>query len=186
MKKCCLFCGNQYTKKVNCSLKDWEISKFCSRICRDKYKIDRPSTSKTKFKKNDKRLIGNKINLGRKPWNKGKTWSQEIRDKISKSLTGRSTGRIGEKCNFWKGGKTSDYKQIKNSIKYKNWRRAVFERDNYTCQKCGAKNGKGVGKTIILHPHHIKEFAKYPNLRFETNNGITLCIDCHKKEHFGE
>lgn len=59
---------------------------------------------------------------------------------------------------------------------YKKWRKSVFERDEYTCQKCGRKGG-------ILNAHHIKEWAKYPNYRFEIENGITLREDCHRAVH---
>lgn len=33
---------------------------------------------------------------------------------------------------------------------------------------------------VYLEPHHIKKWSAYPNLRFKTNNGITLCRSCHK------
>ena len=59
------------------------------------------------------------------------------------------------------------------------WRKAVFERDDYTCQMCGKRSGNGIN--VILHPHHIKRFADYPELRFDVNNGITLCKECHSK-----
>jgi len=71
--------------------------------------------------------------------------------------------------------------RVRKSIEYTQWRLAVFVRDNWTCQKCGARSGNG--KEIYLEAHHIKSFAKCPELRFEVSNGITLCYDCHKVEN---
>lgn len=67
---------------------------------------------------------------------------------------------------------------IRASEEYKEWRKAVFERDDYTCQLCGAHG-------VRLNAHHKKPFATYPELRTETDNGITLCESCHKKVHHG-
>lgn len=67
-------------------------------------------------------------------------------------------------------------KDHRKSKEYKDWRKQVFDRDLYTCKKCGQIGGN-------LNAHHIKEFAKYPKLRYEVNNGITLCESCHKKIH---
>lgn len=77
----------------------------------------------------------------------------------------------------WQGG-ISEYK-ITLSKEWKEWREKVFKRDKYTCKDCGVKNGNG--KTIYLHPHHIKPKSKYPNLIFNVDNGMTLCIPCHKR-----
>ena len=57
--------------------------------------------------------------------------------------------------------------------KYYQWRKAVKERDNYTCQSCNSKED--------LHSHHIKKFVDYPELRYDINNGLTLCGNCHRK-----
>jgi len=87
----------------------------------------------------------------------------------------------GSKCKFWKGGKTKKNKILRCRAKYKRWRNKVFKRDNYTCQKCETKSGQG--KKIYLHAHHIKDFAKYPKLRYQIENGITLCNKCHYLKH---
>lgn len=59
---------------------------------------------------------------------------------------------------------------------YYEWRRIVFERDDYTCQVCGIRG-------TSLNAHHIQGFAKFPELRTEPSNGITLCSDCHSLYH---
>lgn len=55
---------------------------------------------------------------------------------------------------------------------YSAWRKAVFERDNGLCHICGAK-----GEEV----HHIIGWTKDPERRFDVNNGITLCLPCHRK-----
>lgn len=76
----------------------------------------------------------------------------------------------------WKGGITPENQKERGSWRYSQWRKAVFERDNYTCQKCGKRGGE-------LNAHHKKLWANYRDLRFEVSNGITLCAKCHKAVH---
>ncbi len=58
----------------------------------------------------------------------------------------------------------------------KLWRKVIFERDNFTCQKTGIKGGK-------LHPHHINNFADFSELRTSIENEITLSQKSHKEFH---
>lgn len=64
-----------------------------------------------------------------------------------------------------------------NDPQYKKWRTQVYERDKFTCRwpGCNKKNG--------LNAHHIKTWAGFPGLRFDPNNGITLCKYHHKQVH---
>ena len=88
-------------------------------------------------------------------------------------------GRNKEKNPNWQGGVSYWRKEYYNSIPYKEWQKTVFKRDNYKCQICN--DAKGRGK--ILHAHHIKSFARFPVLRFDQNNGVTLCNKCHALVH---
>lgn len=63
----------------------------------------------------------------------------------------------------------------RNMPEYIEWRKLVYKRDQYTCVACGA-----TGK---LNAHHIKSWVGHPDLRFDVDNGITLCNECHKKKH---
>lgn len=83
---------------------------------------------------------------------------------------------IEAKKNRIKNGFTKH--QIDRCIRYSkeadDWRKAIFKRDDYTCQEC---NKKG----CYLEAHHIKPFAYFPKLRFILSNGLTLCKECHNK-----
>jgi 5-methylcytosine-specific restriction endonuclease McrA len=103
----------------------------------------------------------------------------------NKGLKGYKSG--AEHYN-WKGGITSENKKIRNSVEWKEWREKVFERDNYTCKKCGAKSRKKYDGNVKIHPHHrtsVAKLIKY-NLEkyiFDIRNGITLCEQCHNFYH---
>lgn len=103
-------------------------------------------------------------------WNKGKKGLQTAWNKGIKN-----PALSGENNPNWKGGITQENNKIRSSMEYKQWRMAVFQRDHFTCQHCFKKGG------ITLHADHIKQFAYYPELRLDVNNGRTLCVDCHRK-----
>lgn len=70
------------------------------------------------------------------------------------------------------GFSSSEQHLARNNTYYKEWIRKVFERDNYTCQCCGKRGGN-------LNAHHLYNFSEHKDLRYDINNGITLCEKCH-------
>lgn len=66
--------------------------------------------------------------------------------------------------------------QIK-SPKWQKRRLEILNRDNFTCQICGCKE-----KT--LHVHHTIYIPKRKIWEYKDNQLITLCEDCHNKEHY--
>lgn len=78
----------------------------------------------------------------------------------------------GENHWNWKGGTSSESDQIRQSIEYRQWQNAVHKRDKYTCQCCGQRYDH-------IEVHHVYPFSVYENLRFEPDNGICLCKECH-------
>ena len=116
-------------------------------------------------------------------------FTEEVRNRISqarieeKAFVGEknpmyNSNRWGELNPNWQGGITPIKKQIMNSEEYKIWRLKVFERDNYTCQCCGRKTHKN-------EAHHLDNFAEFIEKRFDVDNGITLCEDCHNPNKKG-
>lgn len=169
--------------------------KFCSKVCLGRY-IGKQNKGKkyrrllkeyhgnqTSFKKgihsSPRTEIKNGQHLNRKtqfkkgnaPWNKDKEWSEEHKQRLRIIHKGLHRG---ENNGWWRGGVSSEYQKIRGSRELKRWREAVYKRDNYTCQSCKIR-----GKP--LNADHIKPFALYPELRFDIDNGKTLCEDCHRQ-----
>lgn len=139
-------------------------SKYCSLSCTTTYrnKTDNPA-SRIEARE--------KISNSRKGKPSYKR-TKETLDEMKASIT-------GVKHWNWQGGKTSETVRQRNSADYRSWRKQVYERDNYTCCFCGTRGGH-------LNADHIKSWAYYPELRFDIDNGRTLCLECHyKTDTFG-
>lgn len=61
-----------------------------------------------------------------------------------------------------------------NSPQYKEWRQSVYKRDNYQCQYPGCHSRRS------LTAHHIRKWSDVPTLRYNVDNGITLCWRHHR------
>jgi len=104
----------------------------------------------------------------------GKSLSKETRKKIGDSERGANNSS-------WKGGITSIMQRFYHSVEYAQWRTAVFQRDNFTCQKCGNHTSGN------LNAHHILPVRDWRDPQYSLNlmNGITLCKDCHRETFNG-
>lgn len=128
---------------------------------------------------------------------KGRVFSEEHKSKISSSNMGRivsdetrlkkSLAQRGELSSNWKGGITPFRQSLRALFEYTQWRTAVFKRDNFTCQWCKSKKNLCVDHikpfSAILNENNIetKEQAIACKELWDTNNGRTLCHECHKK-----
>lgn len=143
-----------------------------------------------KFPKGEKLSEGHKLKLRvRKRKHNRKIPSIETRFKISKTLI----LRLG------KGGITPLIILIRKLREYKIWRKQVFQRDDYTCQKC-------LERGIRLEAHHKKSFKEilqeflinYSQFSpiedketlvrlaityvpfWDVDNGVAYCKKCHR------
>lgn len=114
------------------------------------------------------RTVNNKIN--------NPLFKKNVRKKQSKR-------QMGSNNPAWKGGisliNLSERNILKKKPEYINWRKSVFERDNFTCRRCDQVGSE-------LNAHHIYSWKDFPLLRYEIWNGFTLCIACHNYVHSKE
>jgi transposase len=85
----------------------------------------------------------------------------------------------GPKNSAWKGGTTPERQRVYKSDGWKTTLKAVYLRDNYTCQRCRSAKQHQRG----LHAHHIKSWSEHPELRTDLANLVTLCDVCHRWVH---
>jgi len=148
--------------------------KYCSRKCA--YQGLPKSFRQTTLSITQKKKISDTLKKGYSTgkivhWNLGKTFLQK------------------ENHPNWKGGITPVSSSVRNSIQYKDWRKSIFERDNYTCQLCNLYGGKlavdhyPITFAEILHKNNISsiEDAILCDAFWDISNGRTLCLECHKK-----
>ena len=181
MTKNCLYCKLEFNKKSTISKKEWESVKYCCKLC---YTNSAKGIYSEALKKATAAtiLVSKKGRLGFKGSLNG-MWNSEIKCCLNcnnnffvPKYRLESAKYCSKKCSndFRNNNISTQNEKDRKCAAYKVWRKNVYERDEYTCQIC-----KNVGG--ILNADHIKPFALHKELRFDINNGRTLCYDCHKK-----
>ena len=115
------------------------------------------SSPETEFKKGYISPFGFK--KGHATWNKG------LKD-----------FQVGEDNPNWKSPelrKKSEKKHL--DVQYRYWMLQVKTRDNWKCKIANEDCDRR------LESHHILDWVNYPELRYDINNGITLCQGHHPK-----
>jgi hypothetical protein len=130
-------------------------------------------------------LNSGNFRVGRKSEVIGKHWTLSDESKQNISLAGIGK-HVGANNGMWKGGITKIDRLVRCMVEYKKWRSDVFQRDGWTCKTCGARG--------YVTAHHIKSLhgiliennimdvflARACIELWNTNNGVTLCEECHK------
>lgn len=154
----CVMCGCEYTSKHT-------KSKYCSKEC----------TKKARSKK----IIFKCDNCGKE-------------SSVKPSIYNRAEHHYcSDKCHrehkptWYKGDLIYNFNPNRTNVQRKKERKSnedlnfingVKKRDNYTCACCGKRGG-------VLVSHHIYSYNYYEKGRYDINNGITLCDECHLNFH---
>lgn len=178
MKPKCIICSREFENTTATSKQKYLERKYCSRNCANKDTVEKRFT--VEMRKNlSVALTGKpKSDLHRANLSKALKTSEKAKRtqfKEGKENPAYGKNQTGAANNNWKGGKTNTNQKKRNTPQMKQWRQEVFQRDNYTCQDCGAKG--------YLHAHHIIPISEDLSKAFDVVNGKTLCVSCHEKIH---
>lgn len=190
--KNCIVCDSLYScpkktgnKQYSISSKIWDGRKYCSPKCasfvNSKLSADVRRGVRLSDTQKQKISIGNigkhskkrtpeqkerisKAHIGQKAWNKGKKFPERSGENHFRWIEDRE-----------KLSKYNDDNRDRRSSAYRYWRKQVHLRDKFVCK---LKDKKCSGR---LEVHHIIGYKENPQLRYEVNNGITLCHAHHPR-----
>lgn len=108
----------------------------------------------------------------------GKKVSKETRNRRSVSMK-KSAPRGANHYNWNPDRELVKYNERHDSG-YNSWARQVKYRDDYKCKISNLDCGGA------LEAHHILAWSKFPELRYNVNNGISLCFNHHPRKREDE
>lgn len=137
--------------------------------------IGRLPWSMDRRERHRQRILLNPIRLGT-------TTSKEAGAKLSASQKNRFAGDKNKHPRWIADRSKLNISNVRpmNDWRAREWSRAIKNRDGWRCK---IVNDNCSGK---LEAHHILPWSKFPELRYELNNGITLCHFLHPKKRDDE
>ena len=153
-------------------------SKLQLRMIGNKLCMGRENSEKQKSTARD-RMLGNKFCVGKKlsDEHKLKISMANIGKKPTESIRKLLSEKAKQRCTKeWK----ENLSKNRNSSLHREWSQLVKNRDGW---KCKISNNNCFGKVVA---HHILPWSKFPELRYEVNNGITLCHFHHPRKRNDE
>jgi len=145
-------------------------AKFCSHSCKSRFTCKKHIAGKKHIEETLKKISSSRIG---KPHILTPEGKKSFTEKMSRQ-------------NNWKWIEdrtklvTSKGSEERRSSRYKDWRRQVCNRDKWKCRISNIDcNGR-------LEVHHILGFTEYPELKYDINNGISLCHFHHPRKRADE
>lgn len=155
--------------------------KYCSFKCRNIGLLNKVVSLETRKKMSDSHKK-EKHNQWKGGFPNCKDCGKKLAVRKSKlGVCGQCKGKYfrGENNPSWKGGNIIK-KNERNDPSYHRWRQSVYYRDNF---KCKIENKDCNGR---IEAHHILGWSSHPELRYQINNGITLCQTHHPHKRVEE
>jgi thymidylate synthase ThyX len=125
------------------------------------------------------------INLGREPWNKGKSYSH-TKPYSPETIEKYRRSKLGPKNPQWKGGVFSPARRDFHTWAKLN-KKTIFNRDGYLCLMCKRHSSEVPynsrhTKNRRIEIHHILPLWNRPDLACEPWNMATVCWECSVKK----
>lgn len=158
----CETCGKQFNKKASHAAKS--ARHFCSLECY--YSIGRVTVVCDHCGSSVVKKVSDVCNLAHSFCSEKCYWEYK---------RSASIGPLNPNWRDGLGAERSRQRCLSRDGKWKRWADAVKDRDGRRCVRCG--------ETKSIHAHHIQEWETAPDLRYELQNGETLCAGCHMAEH---
>lgn len=175
--KKCQDCGELLSHNTRRTKRCW--------TCYLKWRKEHPEHSKRNCDEKEKNRLRNLRN-GIPAWNKGMKgykpkWGKDVIEKLRVRMKGSNNPN-------WKGGLTKIACSIRTMPEFVSWQQKILIRDSFKCKYCGKRCD------CIHHINYLNNIIKENRIinidearlcyeLWDTENGISLCNECHKTIH---